>query len=41
MAAAGTAAYAAGRSDIQEDMTPTRAVQQIKQDIATTKEHLT
>jgi hypothetical protein len=44
--AVGTAAIAAaaffkGRADAQEDMTPARSIQNIKQDIATAKEQMT
>ena len=34
------AAYAKGRSDAKEELTPTRTIYQIKQDIATAKEQL-
>lgn len=34
-------AYAVGRADAQKDLAPTRTIQQVKQDIATTKEQLT
>jgi Putative Actinobacterial Holin-X, holin superfamily III len=41
MAVAAALAYAKGRADGREELTPRRAVQQVKQDIATAKEHLT
>jgi TRAP-type C4-dicarboxylate transport system permease small subunit len=41
MATAGAFAYYRGRADAQEELTPTRTIHQIKQDIATTKEQLT
>lgn len=40
-AAAGALAYYRGRMDAQKEITPTRSIHQIKQDISTTKEHLT
>ena len=40
LAVAGAAAYAKGSADAHEEMTPTRTLQQIKQDIATAKEQL-
>ena len=39
--AGAAAAYYRGRADAQEDLIPTRTINQIKRDIATTKEHLT
>jgi Putative Actinobacterial Holin-X, holin superfamily III len=41
MAAAAALAYAKGRADLREELTPSRAIHQVKQDIATAKEHLT
>jgi hypothetical protein len=41
MAGAGALAYYRGRMDAQKEITPTRSLHQIKQDISTTKEHLT
>jgi hypothetical protein len=41
LAATGAAAFFKGRADAQEDMTPTRTIHQIQQDIRTTKEQLT
>ena len=35
------AAFFGGRAQVQEELTPTRTINQIKQDIATTKEQLT
>jgi O-antigen/teichoic acid export membrane protein len=40
IALAATMAYYRGRAGAQENLMPTRAINQIKQDIATTKEHL-
>jgi hypothetical protein len=40
MAAAAWLAYYQGRADAQEELTPTRTIHQIKQDITTTKEQL-
>jgi hypothetical protein len=39
--AAAAIAFYRGRADAQEDLTPSRTINQIKQDIATTKEQLT
>lgn len=39
--AAGGFAFYKGRADAQESLTPDRAIEQIKRDIATTKEQLT
>ena len=39
--AGAAAAYYRGRADAQEDLIPTRTINQIKRDIATTKEQLT
>jgi hypothetical protein len=39
--AAAAIAYACGRADAKEDLTPTRTLNQIRQDIAATKEQLT
>ena len=33
--------YVLGRADADEDLTPTRTIRQVKQDIATAKEQLT
>jgi hypothetical protein len=41
MAAAGGAAYAKGRTDVQEELVPVRTIHQVKQDIAAAKEQLT
>jgi hypothetical protein len=41
MAVAAALAYAKGRADSREELTPRRTIQQVKQDIATAKEHLT
>ena len=41
LAAAGGAAYAKGIADAREELTPTRTIRQVKQDIATAKEQLT
>jgi hypothetical protein len=41
LAAAGALAYYKGRADAQEELTPTRTIHQVKQDIMTTKEQLT
>jgi hypothetical protein len=41
VAGAGALAYYKGRLDAQKEITPTRSIHQIKQDISTTKEHLT
>jgi uncharacterized membrane protein YqjE len=40
-AVAGALAYYKGRMDAQRDLTPTRSIRQVKQDISTAKEHLT
>jgi hypothetical protein len=40
LAAAGAAAYAKGSADAHEEITPTRTIHQVKQDIATVKEQL-
>jgi hypothetical protein len=40
LAAVGGAAFAKGRSDAAEELTPTRTLHQVKQDIATAKEQL-
>jgi hypothetical protein len=40
-AAAAAGAFLKGRADAREELTPTRTINQIKQDIATTKEQLT
>ena len=37
----GAAAYFTGRSDAEADLTPTRTIEQVKQDIETTKDQLT
>ncbi|TIX39871.1 MAG: phage holin family protein [Mesorhizobium sp.] len=39
-AGAGALAYYKGRVDAYKEITPTRSIHQIKQDISTTKEHL-
>ncbi|WP_287161947.1 phage holin family protein, partial [Mesorhizobium sp.] len=39
-AGAGALAYYKGRMDAHKEITPTRSIHQIKQDISTTKEHL-
>jgi Putative Actinobacterial Holin-X, holin superfamily III len=39
--AGAAAAFFGGRAQVQEELTPTRTINQIKQDIATTKEQLT
>jgi hypothetical protein len=41
LAAAAAAAYAKGSADAREELTPTRTIRQVKQDIATAKEQLT
>jgi hypothetical protein len=41
LAVAAGAAYAKGRSDAREELTPTRTIQNVQQDIATAKEQLT
>lgn len=41
LAAAGAAAFAKGKADAREELTPTRTIQNVKQDIATAKEQLT
>jgi Putative Actinobacterial Holin-X, holin superfamily III len=41
MAAVAALAYAKGRADFREELAPSRAIHQVKQDIATAKEHLT
>jgi hypothetical protein len=41
LAAVAALAYYKGRVDAQKEITPTRSIHQIKQDISTTKEHLT
>jgi len=40
-AAAGAAAFAKGKADAREELTPTRTIRNVKQDIATAKEQLT
>ena len=40
-AGAAGAAFLGGRAQVQEELTPSRTINQIKQDIATTKEQLT
>jgi hypothetical protein len=40
VATAGALAYYKGRMDAQKEITPRRSINQIKQDISTTKEHL-
>ena len=40
LAVVGAAAYAKGSADAREEITPTRTLHQIKQDIATAKEQL-
>jgi hypothetical protein len=40
LAVAGAAAYAKASADAREDLTPTRTIRQVKQDIATAKEQL-
>jgi hypothetical protein len=40
LAALGGFAFAMGRADATEDMTPTRTIHQVKQDFATAKEQL-
>ncbi|TIU14994.1 MAG: phage holin family protein [Mesorhizobium sp.] len=39
-AGAGALAYYKGRMDAHKEITPTRSIHQIKQDISITKEHL-
>ena len=41
LAVAAGAAFAKGRSDAREEITPTRTIQNVQQDIATAKEQLT
>jgi uncharacterized membrane protein YqjE len=41
LAVVGAGAYAMGSADAREDVTPTRTIHQVKQDIATAKEQLT
>ena len=41
LAAAAAAAYAKGSADANEELTPSRTIRQVKQDIATAREHLT
>jgi putative superfamily III holin-X len=41
MGLAAVLAYAAGRSEAEAELTPSRAISQVKQDIETTKEQLT
>jgi Putative Actinobacterial Holin-X, holin superfamily III len=41
MGLAAMLAYAAGRSEAQAELTPSRTIRQVKQDIETTKEQLT
>jgi hypothetical protein len=41
LAVIGAGAYAMGSADAHEDVTPTRTIHQVKQDIATAKEQLT
>jgi len=41
LAAAASAAYAKGSADAGEELTPSRTIRQVKQDIATAREHLT
>ena len=38
---AAVLAYAAGRSDAQAELTPSRTISQVERDFETTKEHLT
>jgi hypothetical protein len=40
LAVIGAAAFAKGRADASEELTPTHTIRQVKQDIATTKEQL-
>jgi putative superfamily III holin-X len=40
LGAGAAAAFFRGRANAQEELTPTRTINQIKQDIATTKEKL-
>ena len=40
LAAVAAAAYAKGHADDQEGLSPTRTIQNVKQDIATAKEQL-
>jgi len=40
LAIIGAAAYAKGASDAKQELTPTRTLRQVKQDIATAKEQL-
>ena len=40
LAAVGAAAFAKGRADAAEDLTPNRTIHQVKQDIAIAKEQL-
>jgi len=39
--AAAAATYYRGRADLQEDLIPTRTINQVKRDLEATKEHLT
>jgi putative superfamily III holin-X len=41
LAAVAGLSYAKGRADAEEDLTPTRTLQQVKRDISTAKEQLT
>jgi hypothetical protein len=41
LAAAAAAAYARGSAEASAELTPTRTIRQVKQDIATAREHLT
>ena len=41
LAVLGGVAFAIGRADMREELTPTRTIRQIKQDISTAKEQLT
>jgi hypothetical protein len=41
LAAAAAAAYARGSAEASAELTPTRTIRQVKQDIATPREHLT
>lgn len=40
LAAAAAGAYAKGSADVSEELTPSRTIRQVKQDIATAREHL-
>jgi hypothetical protein len=40
LAAAGGAAYAMGRKDLAEDLTPVRTIHQVNKDIATAKDQM-